>query len=120
MVTLEHFVAIAAGEHHTCAATADGRAFCWGLNDRGQLGSATTEMCGDRSAGPSATISPCSSVPRPVNTALRFVGLGLGIWHSCGLQANGEVYCWGANDQGQLGTGDTGARATPAKVVSVR
>jgi alpha-tubulin suppressor-like RCC1 family protein len=35
---LEDIVQITAGLFHTCAITADGRAYCWGANDIGQLG----------------------------------------------------------------------------------
>jgi alpha-tubulin suppressor-like RCC1 family protein len=119
VVTLAHFTSITAGASHTCALATDGQAYCWGENTYGQLGSATTELCGDTSI-PNATIRPCSSVPKPVSTALRFAGLALGYAHTCGLTASGEVYCWGANSSGQLGTGDTEDRTTPAKVVSIR
>jgi alpha-tubulin suppressor-like RCC1 family protein len=119
VVTAEHFASIVAGEYHTCALTVDGRAFCWGENDHGQLGSSTTEMCGDPSI-PNAVVAPCSSVPRPVSSPLRFVGLALGWQHTCGLTSRGEAYCWGSNDNGQLGTGDTSPHLTPAKVLSER
>ncbi len=36
--------------------------------------------------------------------------------HSAGLRADGRVLSWGANAQGQLGSGDTGARAGPVLV----
>jgi alpha-tubulin suppressor-like RCC1 family protein len=32
------------------------------------------------------------------------------------MASDGFAYCWGANDQGQLGTGDRQARATPTRV----
>jgi len=51
--------------------------------------------------------------PKPL--ALAVVGAGGG--HSCGLTLEGVVYCWGANDAGQLGIGasDTNPHPTPER-----
>jgi alpha-tubulin suppressor-like RCC1 family protein len=35
------FAALTAGNHHSCGLTVDDVAYCWGLNDRGQLGDGT-------------------------------------------------------------------------------
>ena len=119
VATPEKFVQIAFGVQHGCALTADGRAFCWGVNDNGQLGATTTVICGDP-AIQNAVLAPCSPTPIGVNTTLRFTALSAGMWHTCGLVANGDVYCWGNNDRGQLGAGDTGSKSGLVKVVSLR
>ncbi len=40
--------ALALGSSHTCAATSDGRASCWGSNSSGQLGAGGTVGDQDR------------------------------------------------------------------------
>jgi serine/threonine protein kinase/alpha-tubulin suppressor-like RCC1 family protein len=42
--------------------------------------------------------------------------LAAGGTHTCLIASNGTTYCWGANNAGQLGTGATQTRATPAEV----
>jgi alpha-tubulin suppressor-like RCC1 family protein len=39
-----------------------------------------------------------------------------GFLHSCALMTFGGIYCWGNNDNGQLGTNDTTERLVPAPV----
>jgi alpha-tubulin suppressor-like RCC1 family protein len=46
--------------------------------------------------------------PVQINGSRVFVDLSLGDFHSCGLQADGEVFCWGLNTQGQSGNGVPG------------
>jgi alpha-tubulin suppressor-like RCC1 family protein len=116
VVTPVPLVSLAHGVDHVCGLTADGTAYCWGDNENGQLGTTTTETC---QTGSGAFL-PCSSTPVKVNTTLRFTALAGGYWHTCGLVASGDAYCWGRNDQGQLGTGDTVSKTTPTKVISTR
>lgn len=107
------FTLVTAGDRHTCALDADGGAWCWGDNTVGALGTAAvTATCGG---------APCSRLPVPVATTLRFRSLtasrGEGGAHTCGLATDGLAYCWGSNARGQLGTGmPGGAGVTPTPV----
>jgi hypothetical protein len=96
VVGQQPFIALAAGAEHTCALTAAGAAWCWGLNDLGQLGSLGPETCTAQVAWVGTVTKPCSKIPRAVQTDLRFALLATGHFHTCGLTATGEAYCWGA------------------------
>lgn len=96
------FVDIAAGGDHTCGLTLDGRVHCWGWNAFGQLGIG-------------ADFGTATPLPI-VGEEVRFSRVAAGSRHTCALTPLGEVYCWGANDYGQLGTGDTMTSRVPALV----
>ncbi len=92
---LGNVVAIAAGEAHTCALLASGTARCWGLNASGQLGSNTA-----------SSISPTPTAVTGLGRVVAIAAGGtLGSSHTCALQADGNVFCWGSNNVGQLGVG---------------
>jgi alpha-tubulin suppressor-like RCC1 family protein/tRNA A-37 threonylcarbamoyl transferase component Bud32 len=91
---------VAAGGRHSC--TLSGTvAYCWGANDRGQLGDGEQET---------------RDVPTPVVGDLEFTQLAAGLAHTCGVTRNGEAYCWGAGDRGQLGDATTTSRSAPVRV----
>jgi alpha-tubulin suppressor-like RCC1 family protein len=86
------FQVLATGTDHTCGITPEGSAYCWGLNDIGQLGTtAASESCVD---------GPCSRVPIRVQTDRTFRAVTAGIYHTCALDPAGVAFCWGF----QLGT----------------
>jgi alpha-tubulin suppressor-like RCC1 family protein/tRNA A-37 threonylcarbamoyl transferase component Bud32 len=93
-------VSVVAGGLHTCLVAADGRAFCWGGNDQGQLGVSG----GNR-----------LSAPSPVGADLRFTAIAPGLAHSCAIARGGALWCWGENDHGQLGDRSETARGTPVR-----
>jgi alpha-tubulin suppressor-like RCC1 family protein len=88
---------------HSCA-IASGAIHCWGDNPSGQLGDGTQT---DRSS-PNAASGGITD----------WVQLSGGIGFTCARRTtNGEVHCWGANQNGELGVGDTMThRAPPSKV----
>ena len=97
------FVSITAGFNHTCALDAAGRAYCWGDNRNGELGSSLTGDCGGWNL--EGTAPSCRARPVPVSTSLVFRSLTAGKSFTCGVTADGQAYCWGLGNEGQLGTG---------------
>lgn len=107
--------AVAAGDMHTCAVTAAGGVRCWGLNDSGQLGAATSEAC---EFYPPPV--PCSSVPIDVDgLSSDVIAVAAGTVHACALTSAGAVRCWGDNRSGQLGDGTTTNRPAPVAVAGL-
>lgn len=89
------FVAITAGEAHTCGLTFGGQIWCWGSNERGQLGNSTLGAGG-----------PASMSPTPVQVSaqgLVFMAVSAGDQHTCALTTDNRALCWGDNQYGQLG-----------------
>lgn len=84
------FQSLSAGTEHTCGVTTSGDLYCWGSNERGQLGIG---------AAPSMSARPIAA-----GDGLEFALITAGGSHTCGLTTGGQAYCWGANDFGQLGT----------------
>jgi len=96
--------AISAGSAHTCAVDRMGGVWCWGADDRGQLGLGATGA--DDVTAPAAV----AGLPAPAT------GVAAGGVHSCATLADASVWCWGGNDSGQLGDGTTLDRPFPAQV----
>jgi len=95
---------------HTCGLTAAGVAYCWGLNNAGQLGNGILFTDYE------------DSVPRLVVGGYTFSELAVGSTHTCGVTTAHQIYCWGEDGRGQLGSGKTttyGFTATPTLVASV-
>ncbi len=85
-------VQVAAGWDATCARKTDSSTWCWGSNSEGQVGDGTTV---DK-------VSP-TNVSKLGTTAVDLVA---GVQNACAAEANGTLWCWGANDGGQVGDGD--------------
>lgn len=86
---------VSVGQIHSCASTADGRAYCWGDNFYGQIGTAS----------PGNYLLP-TPVVDPENTGQALAGLAqvdAGNFHTCAVTADHAAYCWGWNTAGQLG-----------------
>jgi alpha-tubulin suppressor-like RCC1 family protein len=85
---------LVSGEFHTCAATNAGNVFCWGSNVDGQLGNGTET----KSLTPVEVLNPAGTAPLS-----GIVALSAGQAFTCALTNTGSVFCWGADQTGQLG-----------------
>jgi alpha-tubulin suppressor-like RCC1 family protein len=95
------FISISAGGQTRCGLTAVGKAYCWGSNRSGELGTGTT-------TGPqSCTGDPCSSTPVAVAGGLTFTQLRAGPANTCGVASGGTGYCWGDGYYNQTGISPT-------------
>ena len=103
--------AITAGDGFTCAIVDDSgndRAFCWGLNDFGQLGIESTTNVGDGSGGPMSSISNA-------DLTYEVLSIDAGEDHVCAIVQFGSykpVQCWGNGADGRLGYGSQDNRGT--------
>jgi alpha-tubulin suppressor-like RCC1 family protein len=92
---------------HTCALTGSGQAYCWGDNERGQLGIGSVDI------GP-------HPLPATVMGGVPFVELSAGLGrHTCGRTSSGIAHCWGENPFGALGNGSTTNSPVPVQVTGV-
>ncbi|SEK95966.1 Alpha-tubulin suppressor [Stigmatella aurantiaca] len=99
---LTRIKAVASGEYHSLALGEDGRVWAWGDNSEKQLGDDDTEN------------------PRPTPSQVQGVTGGTevaaGTAHSVVRTADGTIWTWGINGDGELGDGTDTSRARPAQV----
>jgi alpha-tubulin suppressor-like RCC1 family protein len=93
---------ISAGAAHTCAVLKDGTLWCWGFGDDGQLGD------GNGVGSP----TPVQVASLDTNVA----SVGAGAFHTCAVLKDRTLWCWGLNQDGQLGDGTTTSRLAPVPI----
>jgi alpha-tubulin suppressor-like RCC1 family protein len=92
---------------HTCALDVNGGLACWGNNDRGQVGVPSTTM---------KALAPGAPIVAP--SGGKWIDVAVGEGFTCAIDdttnsAHGGVYCWGWNNNGQLGNGSMNNTETP-------
>ena len=99
------FTAIAVGESFGCGvviAAPSLNEVCWGRGIDGEIGNSDTGQVGQ----------PTATVP----TITNIQSIAVGELTACAVVAGNDLLCWGANDNGELGTGDIVRRDTPTLV----
>jgi len=95
--TLTDWVSVSAGSLHTCGIRSTGEMSCWGDNSGGATGQAVTGYTSTAEPTPIAADTVPNSGWTSVQASSAF---------TCGLKGD-VAYCWGLNNYGQLGHGDT-------------
>lgn len=92
---------------HVVVVTQDGAVYSWGHNGYGQLGQGTSTQ---------------ALLPMLVAHGLsgkHCVRVACGSYHTLVLTDDGEVFAWGQNGCGQIGSGSTANQSVPRKVTQV-
>ncbi|MBN1365812.1 MAG: hypothetical protein JW976_13465 [Syntrophaceae bacterium] len=87
-----------------CGISTSGDAYCWGLNNYGQTGTGTDTP--DHYAS-----------PQLVRGGFNWLEMAPGFYHTCGITATGNAYCWGFNAMGMLGDGTLFPSLQPVSVI---
>jgi hypothetical protein len=92
--TFSDWTQVEAGRHHTCGIRTESgftKLYCWGSNASGQVGDGTKTDAHSpiRIFGPGG---------------VQWAQVAAGARHTCALSGGGEIFCWGSNSDGQLGT----------------
>ncbi len=99
------------GYQHVCV-LASGGIYCWGMNSKGQLGDGTTTT---RSV-------PVATNMSGVLAGKTITSISAGQYTTCAV-ADNQVYCWGSNYYGALGTGtrslDWAAQSLPVSATAI-
>jgi len=85
---------VSVGYGFACAVTSNNAVLCWGLNNSGQLGRGFV----------TPNYSPFPAVPI---TGLTATLVSAGLNHACAVTTDGMVKCWGSDEYGQLGNGQS-------------
>jgi alpha-tubulin suppressor-like RCC1 family protein len=101
------FVEVAPASDHVCALSMDGKVYCWGENEDGQLGT------GDKDPRVDPVVVSGIADAKHVAAGNGYTGSGT----TCAILTDSTLWCWGLNRNGQLGRGDMASSGTPKVVL---
>jgi alpha-tubulin suppressor-like RCC1 family protein len=97
--------AVSAGKDFACAVLQNGLAWCWGHNDHGQIGNGTNTQA--------------FALPVAVQGLTNVSVIAAADDHACALRTDGTAWCWGENNERQLGDGTSMERNSPVTVLGL-
>lgn len=96
---------VSAGGWSTCAITSTGQLRCWGDNRYDELAATTPAMTSTQTA-----------VLLGGQDLTDWTDVSVGTYYACARRTDGSVWCWGANQHGQLAQPSSVANATPTQL----
>lgn len=96
--------AVSTGHDHTCALLDDWSVKCWGANAEGQLGLGDTDDRGD-AANEMGDALPAVDL----GAGRTATAISAGHRDTCAVLDGGDVKCWGQDELGKLGQGNSGS-----------
>ena len=99
---LANVAQVSCGSLTSCARTGDGKVYCWGRGEEGQLGNGTGSS---------------SQYAVQVADLQGVTDLAVGQDYACAALQDNSVWCWGTNGSAQLGDGTVLGRSRPARTM---
>lgn len=96
---------LAIGGGHSCVVQPDGRTYCWGWQEQGQVGDGSFDYS--------------IATPREITGARGAVAIDAGYQHTCAVMADDTVKCWGYDRWGAVGDGPAGGAVAPRTVLGL-
>lgn len=100
------------GQNHVCSITKEGEAYCWGANNAGQMGT------GDYNSSRVPVAVAQTTGLNSGDSTMVATEVSAGYDHTCAI-IEAQVYCWGANNDGQLGNVSTTYQTKPLLVAAI-
>jgi alpha-tubulin suppressor-like RCC1 family protein len=99
------WAAVSAGVYETCATRTGGTLWCWGFDLDGELGVGSSLV---------------QELPLQVTTPAPggWAAVSAGDSRTCATRTGGTLWCWGNNDNGQLGIGSHTDQGLPRQVTT--
>jgi alpha-tubulin suppressor-like RCC1 family protein len=101
---------VAAGHNHTCVLLSDTTVKCFGYNSYGEIGDNTNT---------NRTVPTQVVGPGGTGTLTGIIAISSGRFHSCALTSSSTVYCWGDNENGELGDGTIISKSYPVQAGTI-
>ena len=97
---------VTADYFNTCVLASDNYEYCWGYNNTGQNGNNSTSM----------NTQPIPVYKTGVLNGKTILSISTGEYNNCAIASNSLPYCWGSNNNGQIGDNSITQRQIPTAI----